>query len=152
MTLRTGLLKRIDKIRQIPQRLDLRQNRVFVVIRQSGGAVVGQGTAVDLVTELFISGSYRIKAQQVSMKDIVASGGYLTDQDVKVGPFTPEYLSGGVPRDVFDPPVANSPREILFLVTGHGMPANGRYYKRQYDESLMNFHNTLYLRATGELP
>lgn len=152
MTFRTNLLKRVDTIRQIPQKLDLRQNRIYVVVRQWSGIASGDGTSVDITAELFISGTYRVRVRQITMADIVASNGRLTDQDIKVGPFTPEYVNGGVSRDVFDPPAPGSPREVLFRVEGHGMPTGGRWYKRRYDESMRNFTNMLYLTATGEQP
>ena len=66
-----------------------------------------------------------------------------------MGPFTPEYLAGGVEKYIFDPPTVGSPQEIFFRVTGHGLPPDGRIYKRKYDESMRNFTNIIYLTAEG---
>jgi len=149
MSFRTGLLARVDRIRQIPQRLDLRQNRIFIVVRQWTDQRVGLGTYSDNVTELFIDHTYRVRVQQINAKDVVASGGLLTQQDVKVGPFTPEYITGGVAKLVFDPPPSDSATEVLFHVTGHSMGPDGRWFKRLYDMSIRNFTNMIYLQSTG---
>lgn len=151
MSFRTGLLARVDRIRQIPQKAyDIRQNTVDIVKRVWSGTTVGDGSHVDLKTRLYVGGSFNIRVQQVTAKDVVASGGELTEKMVKVGPFTPQYPTGGLDNPVFDPHWDGRHREILFLLKGHGMGPRGRYFKRVYDSSLMNFTTMLYLEQTGE--
>lgn len=153
MSFRTKLLARVDKIRQIPQRsYDLRQITVDVVVRSWSGISVGVGTHVDSYTRLYVGGAYNVRVQEVTSKDVVASGGLLTMQDLKVGPFTPDYSGGGIPREVYDPPTSTQPQEILYMVRGHGIGSAGTLYGRYDDMSLKNFSAWLYLRSLGAKP
>lgn len=150
---RESLLRRIDKVRELPHhKFDMRQNTVDLVIRSWSGDVSGVGVKSITTSRLFISGSYNIRVQEVSSKDIVASGGELTSSSLKIGPFTPTYPGGGLDNPSFDPPTTSRPREVFFLIKGHGMGQNGRWFKRQSDHSLRNYSTWLYLDATGEQP
>lgn len=151
MSFRTGLLARVDKIRRIPQSAyDMRQNTIDIIIRQWSGDVVGNGTSVDLKRRLFINHDRNIRVRQVSSKDIVASGGLLTESSLKIGPFTPSYPGGGLDNPDFDPPVNGKSREIFFIIKGLGMGKQGRWFRRVNDNSLQNYTTWLFLTATGE--
>lgn len=151
MSFRTDLLAVIDQIRRIPGEMDLRQNEVTVIVRTWSGARVGVGTKTDVSTVLKIAGDTNPKVSELSQKDIVASGGELTSQDVKIGPFTPDFVGGGIDEDVIDPPTGASPKEVYFKVTGNGM-GSGRYFKRYQDETLKNFSRWVFLKATAWQP
>lgn len=151
MSFREKLLARVDKIRKLPHsKFDMRQNTVDIVIRQWSGEVAGQGTHSDRTTRLYINGSYNIRVREVTSKDVIASGGQLTEQHLKVGPFTPRFASGGLANEAFDPPTGPRPQEILFIIKGLGMGKDGRWFKRVNDHSIQNYSSWLYLEATGE--
>jgi len=148
VSLRTRLLSVAERVRSIPGRLDVRQNVVTVRVREWSGQSSGEGVFTDTDTDLHILTSYNIRVQEVSTKDIVASGGQLTQQDLKVGPFTPGFILD----DTIDPPTNHLPREILFRVTGRGMPTGGRWFRRYDADDMKNFSAFLFLKATGDLP
>lgn len=146
MTFRTGLLKRVDRIRRIPQKLDLRQNTIDIVLRKWSSGTVGKGTKSETIERLYVGGNCNIRVRQVTSEDIVASGGLLTAQDIKIGPFTPEFPGGGLPQFVYDPPSQGA--EVLFIIKGHGFE-DGRQYKRKTDSAVANFTSWLFLSSTG---
>jgi hypothetical protein len=151
MSFREKLLARVDKIGRIPERrLDLRQNTVDILIETWSGDSVGEGTKSVRRKRLHVGGSFNIRVQEVSSKDIVASGGLLTMQHVKVGPFTPEYQGGGLPREIYDPPSQGA--EVLFLLKGHGMGRGGSLFKRVNSHDLKNFSSWVFLEAIGVRP
>jgi hypothetical protein len=148
---REKLLQRVDKIRQIPQKaFDLRQNTIDMVVRAWSGGSAGVGTLAERRTRLYVGGSCNIRVREITSKDIVASGGLLTLTSVKVGPFTPDYPGGGLPREAYDPPAQGA--EVLFLIKGHGMGADGTWFKRVNDHSTANFTTWLYLDSDGVMP
>lgn len=151
MSFRTKLLARVDRIRRIPmQKFDMRQHDIFMVLQRWSGGVVGEGSKTILKTQLFVGGNSNIRVREVSSKDVVASGGLLTESSVKVGPFTPSYPGGGLDNPQFDPPVSNKPQEVFFYITGLGMGPTGRWFKRTNDHSIQNYTTWLYLASTGE--
>jgi len=152
MTFRTGLLGRVDRVRRIPQNLDLRQHTIDLVLRTWTGDVVGNGTHTDRIKRLYINHDRNIRVRETSSKDIIASGGLLTESSVKVGPFTPSYPGGGLDNPDFDPPVSGKPVEVFFVIKGLGMGKKGRWFKRVNDHSIQNFTTWLYLNTTGEQP
>lgn len=146
MTLRDHLLPMVEVIRGIPQALGLRPHVVTLVTRDWDGARVGLGNSEDVETVVTVAnGTGNVRVQQVSSRDVVASGGLLTAQDLKVGPFTPGYV---LPSTI-DPPADDTPREVFFRVTGPGMGDDGRWFRRVNDSTLPNFTSMLYLQATG---
>lgn len=144
---RENLLPILDRIRALPGALDLRTYQVTVRVRDWTGARAGLGTKTDTDTVL-LNGGKNVRVREVPTKDVVASGGLYTQQDLKVGPFTPDWSGGGIDEAIIDPVPGSSPREVFFKVTGSGM-GNGRWYKRIHDETLPNFSRILYLRAIG---
>lgn len=151
MSFRTKLLARVDKVRRIPQKqFDMRQHEIFLVRRLWSGGVVGEGNSVKFTTQLFVGGSYNIRVREVTSKDVVASGGLLTESSLKVGPFTPSFPGGGLDNPQFDPPMNNKPQEVFFYITGLGMGPEGRWFKRVNDHSIQNYTSWLYLASTGE--
>lgn len=155
MSFRTDLLAAVNAIRgAVPRSLDLRQHVVTVRVRTWTGTRSSVGTTTDVDTVLTTGdGVSNPKVKEVSSKDIVASGGLLTDQDVIVGPFTPEFAAGGIAGSVTEPATTTTAREVYFKITGPGMPTNGRWFKRVTDDTSKNFSQWLTLRSMGtEVP
>ena len=153
MSFRTGLLSVVESIRGIPTDLDMRQHEVMLRIRQWSGERAGLGSKTDTDTTIKVNyGKNNPRVRQVSSKDVVASNGMLTSSNIKVGPFTPDFLGGGVTDDAIDPPIASDPREILYRITGPGMLTAGSWFKRVNDNSLPNYSRFLYLEGIAVIP
>lgn len=156
-TLRDSLLPALDAIRGIPVVLGLRPHTVSVFQRVYSGTSTGIGNSVDVTTSLRIDlGTFsQLKVRNVTQRDIIASGGLYTDQDVVVGPITPPFTGSAADNDaisVFDPPPNGSPTEVFFKITGPGYPATGAYFKKIGQRVDQPFRFMLYLRKTAEIP
>lgn len=146
MSLRDQLLPVVETIRGIPVTMGLRLHTVSLVTREWDGDRVGLGNSEDTETVVTVAnGTGNVRVQQVTSRDVVASGGALTAQDLKVGPFTPGFVLAGT----IDPPTDDTPREVFFRVTGPGMPDEGRTFRRVNDARIPNFSSMLYLTASG---
>jgi hypothetical protein len=81
------------------------------------GYAMGDGTGTP--TNTVISPKPRVK--QVSAREVAASGGLFTLEDLKVGPITPDYVcgtdTGGYSPAQLDPE-GGEKTEILYILTG----------------------------------
>lgn len=154
-TLRQALLPVVDALRGIPAQLGLRLYSVSVFSRTWSGTRVGIGESNDASSKLMVNlGTYDTKVQLVTARDVIASGGLYTDQDLKIGPITPPYTGSGKDNNditVFDPTPNASPVEIFFRVTGPGFPAEGAWFKKISQNVMGNFRYTFVVRKTGEI-
>ena len=156
-TLATALLPALDTIRGIRGQLGLNPFTVTVVVRQWGGERPGDGSSIDTTTVLTNAAGQPVMVKQVSARDIVASGGKYRDRDMRVGPMTPSYAAtfvqaaGGYTDATLDAPVVDGigATEILWNVSGPGMPAGGVWCKK-VDEEATSLHYYCVIRATGE--
>jgi hypothetical protein len=97
-----------------------------------------------------LTGGFNPPVKRLNQKDLVISGGLYQDQDLEVT-LTPDFGTGGYAIAVLDPPVGNNPPEVLFIVTGDGIPTGGSLYKRiGLKVSPMGYR--LVLRNTGVKP
>jgi hypothetical protein len=156
-TLRTSLLPALDAIRGIPTILGLRLHIVTVRIRQWTGERPGEGSYVDTNTGLKVDLAIgNVKVRNLTQKEVIASGGLFTDQDLIVGPITPPYQGSATDNDaisVFDPPTqvgVVSATEIFFNIQGPGYGATGNWFKKIGQRTDQPFRYMLYLRNTGE--
>jgi hypothetical protein len=109
------------------------------------------GTATHVDTALTVNGA-RLKVEQLTQKDIIASGGLYQDQDIKIGPLTPYDASAypaGIDPSTFDP-APNSNMTVLFQVTGPAYPTGAWFQKVGMELLNSNFHYYLVLRKTGQ--
>jgi len=131
---------------------DLRRYDVAVVVNTWSGPLVGQGTKTQVVTPLLVAGGARPRVEQVSQRDVIASGGLLQDLDFRVGPLTPVspgFPSIGIDPTKFDPAAVGPNVEVLFKLTGPGM-TGGALFKKVGQDVSRNFRLTIVLRKTGE--
>jgi hypothetical protein len=81
------------------------------------GHAMGQGTGTP--TNVVVTPKPRV--QQVTAREVAASGGLFTLEDLKVGPITPDYVcgsaSGGYSPAQLDPP-GGPKTEVLYILTG----------------------------------
>jgi hypothetical protein len=156
LSLREALLPVIDQLRGLPGQLGLRQFTVSIIKREWTGSRVGLGFSTDTETPIRVDlGSYTPKVVMLSSRDIMASGGLYTDQDLKIGPITPPFTGSTVDGNditVFDPTPNESPTEIFFLITGPGYPEEGAWFKKIAQDVTGNFRYMFTVRKTAEIP
>jgi hypothetical protein len=155
-TLRASLLPLIDSIRGLPALMGFRPHILTVRVQQWTSAQrPGPGAHADTNTGIKVDLSIgNVKVRNVTQRDIVASGGIFTDQDVVVGPFTPPYPGSFKDNDaiaVFDPPVSATPTTVLYNIQGPGYSATGDWFKKIYQRVDQPLHYTLWLRKTGQV-
>jgi len=154
--LRDSLLPALDVIRGIPGQLGMRLYTVTVVQRTWSGVRAGIGNSTDLTSGVKIDlGIYQTKVTQLTQKDVIASGGFYSDQDLKVGPITPPYQGSAADNDaitIFDPLPSSLPVEIFFNIVGPGMPSGGAWCRKIAQDVTKNLHYTFTVRRTAEIP
>lgn len=145
MSFRDALLPAIDSIRGIPDRLfGIRLWRVWLRVVAWDGPAVGIGAQTVTETEIAHSDGSRPKVREMRSRDIVASGGVLEAATYEVGPLTPtdamlELMS----------PAAGAGREVMFRVTGPGLPSAGALCKRVEGDEMRPFTGLLRLQRLG---
>lgn len=144
----------LDKIRGIPAILGLRPYSLSVRIRSWSGERIGLGTATIVDQDLSVADGYQPRIRQLSQKDILASNGLYSDQDLEIL-LTPLFVSicgiGGYSTDSFDPPIYPNPIEILFNIKGNGHPPEGSWYKKISQSTDLALTFTIIIRKTGEV-
>lgn len=131
----------------------LRQYDVLVrVSTWAGGLLPGdQGSTKTHVDTALTCNGARVRVDQLSQKDILASGGLYQDQDLRVGPLTPK--SSAFPTG-FDPltfdPAPGTNATVLFQITGPAYPTGAWFQKMGLELFKSNFHYHLVLRKTGQ--
>jgi hypothetical protein len=157
-TPRNLLLPVVDKLRGIPGLFGLRLFTVSVVTRTWNGSRPGvdSSTSSDTTTGIKVDvGTYQTKVTQITTRDVIASGGIYTDQDVRVGPITPPYTGSAQDGDaitVFDPAPGVAPAEIFFNIKGPGYPTAGAWFKKLSQDVTRPMHYEFVLRRSAETP
>lgn len=159
---RDSLLPALDVIRGIPAALGLRLYTVAIVKRTWTGTGIGLGTSGDTTTGLKVDlGIYQTKVRLMTQRDVVASGGFYSDQDFAVGPITPPFAGSTLDNDaiaIFNPPIATYPTEIFFNIQGPGLPGtpvapnSGAWFKKISTNVTKSFRYTFVVRRTAEVP
>lgn len=144
----------LDGVRAIPAILGLRPYSISIRVRTWDGERVGLGTKTDTDGYITVGDGYQPRVRQLSQKDIIASNGLYSDQDLEVM-ITPAFVSacgvGGYLVSDFDPVVNSNPTEIFFNVQGPGMPAQGSWYKKISQSTDLALTNTFIIRKTAEI-
>lgn len=155
-TLRNSLLPAVDIIRGIPGQLGMRLFTVTITQRSWSGTRAGLGANTDTTTGLKVDlGIFQTKVTSITMRDVVASAGLYTDQDMRVGPITPPFAGSVLDGDaitVFDPAVGANPTEIFFNIVGPGYPAGGAWFKKISQDVSKSYRYTFIVRKTAEIP
>lgn len=155
-TFRDAILPALDTIRGIPDTLGLRRFTVTSVVRTWSGTRVGLGTNTDAPSKMSVSlGNAKIRVRQLSQKEIVASGGFYADQDLRIGPITPPYTGSAGDNNsigIFDPEPSGGAVELFFHIEGPEMPAGGLWMKKISQTVTLPLHFEFVVRHTGERP
>ena len=150
MSIREDFLPVLDTARgMLDAVFGLRRYDVVMLVTTWSGALVGDGTPTTVETPVVVDGDKRPKVQQLSSRDIIASGGLYQEQDMRVGPLTPSFAGGGTTVADFDPPAAGPTTEVVYRLTGPDTPATGTLYRKVGQRVDRNFRYELILRQLG---
>lgn len=154
MAFRDSLRKTVDAIRgKVPGNLGLRTFRVDIAKRSYSGARVGIGTPSYTWTRV-LNSDQNPKVEEVSSRDVIASGGLYQAGDYRIGPFTPSYTGGG--NDVTDyvPAVGADVADILILIRPSADDGGGLIWCSPVGvhDDTRNFRRTLVVRRTAAQP
>lgn len=145
MSFRTDILPVVDATRAIagPDGLDVRTSKLTIITRTWSGGRAGMGTYSDASLEL----PQHYKLKDLSSKEIAGSGGRYQQNDIRVGPITPAYSSGGyTPAQLA--PAGDNGVEVLYQITG---PDSGMYSLVECCTDAA-FHYSLVLRRRRTTP
>jgi hypothetical protein len=152
------ILSDLDEIRGIAGELGLRPYTVTVQLLTYSGLRAGLGTktAGPVLTLFHTMGpnAQPVRVRQLSRKEIIASGGLYTDRDFKVGPMTPAYgayvnqFAGGNTDAQLDPEATIYPTEVIWAMSGPGLPAGGATFSKVGEEATA-LHYFIFLRQSG---
>lgn len=148
MTIRDTYLGVLDGYRgRLNTTWDLRRYTVDHVQQSWTGALPGEGTTTGPVyTPITVAGGARPKVEQLSQRDIVASGGLYQDQDLRIGPLTPPIEGGGGTEiATFDPAPTGANTTVMFRITGPGCEA-GALYRKIGQDVAGNFRYSIIVR------
>lgn len=134
MGLVQDLLPLLDSAMGLLDDYGLNRFQVFVRVRDSAGVRAGELGWVDTDTEITVGDGKRPGFREVRSKDVVASGGTLTEAEFEIGPLTPDYGLGGTKSNVIDPPPAPG-REVFWVIKGPGLPDEGVLCKKVDDDT-----------------
>ena len=154
MTLRDELLPVVSELRLLPTLFGLRLYQVFVrvTIRDASPSVIfdvpGAGTSTMTEVELVEPNGARPKVHFVDEKDIVASGGLYTDEDLIIDLITPEYVAGGVSINLLEPTEESTATQITYRVSGIGIEA-GQLFRKLSTHTHKAFTYSIVLRKIG---
>ena len=156
----TSFKPALDQLRGIAGILGYRETSVTIRVVTWTGKAPGQGTSSYIDTPIKVaSGLYNPRVTQITERDAIASGGLYSNQDMKVGPFTPPFdatafiAAGGVSMDTINPPqtkpVGSGVKEIHYKLEGKGFGDIGMWFERVGDETVPPTRRFLYLRRSG---
>lgn len=117
MTLRDRMSKLADTVRGLPSRSSVGERTTSVTIRTrtyAGGRRGSDGPKTDVDVVL----TPAPKVREVSQRDITGSAGRYTVGDVKVGPITPSYPTGGYTEAQLAPTSSSSGVEVFYVLEG----------------------------------
>jgi hypothetical protein len=159
-SLAQGLLPLLDQVRGISGILGFRPTTVTIrVVTWTGRPGVGTSSYVDTPLQVMTATStpQNPRVVPITNKDILASGGLYTEEDVKVGPLTPQFAAsaglagGGYAPSAINPPQGTagaSYKEIHFKLAGGGyqFPV---WFERIGDSVISTTRYFLVLRRAG---
>lgn len=116
MTLRTDLLPVVDTLRALtgPSVLDIRTAQLTIRTRVWSGGYIGEGTAAD--SDLVLPKQYKV--ENLTSKEVASSGGRFEDGAMRIGPITPDYVTGGYAPSDLKPTVTNDATEVIYILAG----------------------------------
>jgi hypothetical protein len=157
----------LDIVRSLGGQLGLRPFRVTVQRRVWTGArpALFGSTYTDQDVVLTNRDQYGnpqpVLVRQVSRREAIASAGFYTNRDLKVGPVTPSYAASvfgpasGFSDAAIDPAPDGQSVQIIWVVSAtggtFGLPPNGAVFEK-IGEDASALHYYAYIRQTGRSP
>ena len=162
---RDQFLPLVDLIGQgLPNMFGLRQFDLSLTLVSWSGTRPGLGTKTLTTYPITVNqaqaGNDRPKVEQVSTRDIIASGGLYSQGDYRIGPLTPSYLGpdgytvlGTLPNHI-EQAVQSNPQEIFINMQGPGMsdPVAGDWFKLVEANFTKNFRYEIVIRKNAVKP
>lgn len=148
MSFRDDLMPLLDDVRSIPGELGLRPFRLFVRTKTWTGERPGLGLSTTTEVEV-LTGGHPPKVRELEHRDIISGAPHLKRVEYRVGPIQPDYPLGGHTTEELDPEQSTTPTEVLYRLTGPGLPADGLLCEKVSDDFVANLHRELTLRAIG---
>lgn len=114
-----------DKHRALPARFGLREHSIELVVTRWTGGMPGDGERRVTTTPITVHGGAAPKVRFPSQQEIAQ--GLLSMGDLKIGPFTPDYGTGGIDRATFDGSELSEGSGVTIRVTGPQHPKGAIY-------------------------
>lgn len=114
-----------DECRSIPNEFGLREHAVTLVRNYWTGGRPGDGDEVSSDTPITVSGGANPKVRFPSQREIAL--GLMSEGQVTIGPFTPEYGVGGIDRTLFDGSQLSTGDGLFLRLTGPQHPEGVLY-------------------------
>lgn len=114
-----------DRCRAIPGRHGLREHTIVLVHSKWSGASIGDGEETSTEYEILCNGQPP-KVRFPDQREIAL--GQMSEGSLVIGPFTPDFGSGGIDRSLFDGSRVAAGETLLVRVTGPQAP-NGTLYR-----------------------
>jgi hypothetical protein len=115
-----------DRARAIPAKFGLREHTVTLITRLTSGAgLPWDAPGIEKRTPITVSGGAAPKVRFPSQREIAL--GMMSMGSVVIGPFTPDYGSGGIDRSLFDGSQMATGDGLLIEVTGPQFPSGARF-------------------------
>lgn len=160
------ILPALDYARSIAGGLGMRVFTVTVRRRVWTGGRPGAPGATKTDTDTVLTntaadGSLKpVRVQELSRRDVLASGGQLSARHFRVGPMTPPYVaspnSGGFDDTEINPVPGANQAELIWILSAndggtHGIPPGGIICELEGEEAT-SMHYYALLRSTGRAP
>lgn len=155
MSLLDDLLPVFGTVRAIPGSLGLNPYSVEVIVTTWTGERPGLGTQTQTVTAISENGQ-NPDVEEISTREILASGGLYRDQDLRVGPITPPWTAidlstGGTALTTLDPTLSKG-QSVRYRLKGPGLPVAGALYEKVQINTTDPTGYTLVIRKTAQVP
>jgi hypothetical protein len=114
-----------DECRAIPDEHGLREHTVSLVTSYWTGGLPGVGDEVEASVPITVFGTSPPKVRFPTQREIAL--GLMSEGSVVVGPFTPDYGTGGFNRSLLDGSLVETGETLHLLITGPQHPDGQRY-------------------------
>ena len=122
----TSFRRLADTCRRIPSAFGLREHTVALVVTQTTGSLPWSDEGGrETVTPITVYGGASPKVSFPTQREI--SLGMMSEGSVTVGPFTPDYGTGGVDRDLFTGSQLSTGDGYAIRITGPQHPKGCSY-------------------------
>lgn len=153
MSFVSDILGDVDEIRSIRGDLGLCPCAVYVRVTTWSGSYLGQGTKSETDTRITLPGGTNPKVRRVAYKETVAGGGKYQEGDYRIGPFTPDYIGGGLAFSSMVPTGTGDARTgYHWVLVGPDTPTDGMLCEPVQEEADHPLHRYVVVRPHGVTP